>query len=126
MTVKEPLKMDQSTSEAFAERKANRSKERYVLSLYIAGMTPRSTLAVERIRSICDNHLAGRYELTIVDLYLQPEAARRAQIVVIPTLIKQSPTPMRVFIGDMTDENRILHGLNITLEPGLALEQPPQ
>ena len=118
--------MDPGTSEVFAERMVHRSKERYVLSLYIAGMTPRSTMAVERIRSICDSHLAGRYDLTIVDLYLQPEAARRAQIVVVPTLVKQTPAPMRVFIGDMTDEKRILHGLNITLEPGLALEQPPQ
>ena len=116
MTGKEPLKMDPGTSEVFAERMVQRSKERYVLSLYIAGMTPRSTMAVERIRSICDRHLAGRYDLTIVDLYLQPEAARGAQIVVVPTLVKQTPAPMRVFIGDMTDEKRILHGLNITLE----------
>lgn len=126
MTGIEPLNMDPRTSQAFAERMVSRSKERYVLSLYIAGMTPRSTLAVERIRSICDSHLAGRYELTIVDLYLQPEAARRAQIVVVPTLVKQTPTPMRVFIGDMTDEKRILHGLNITPEPAPALEQPLQ
>ena len=92
---------------------ANRSKERYVLCLYIAGLTPRSTLAVERIRAICERYLAGRYELTIIDLYLQPEAARQAQIVVVPTLVKQSPTPVRLFIGDMADEKKILRGLNI-------------
>jgi circadian clock protein KaiB len=103
----------QTTAEAFEERVANPSKERYVLCLYIAGLTPRSTLAVERIRAICERYLAGRYELTIIDLYLQPEMARQAQVVVAPTLVKQIPSPMRLFIGDMTDEKRILAGLNI-------------
>jgi circadian clock protein KaiB len=98
---------------AFEERVTNRSKECYILCLYIAGLTPRSTLAVERIRAICERYLAGRYELTIVDLYLQPEAARQAQIIVAPTLVKKLPSPMRLFIGDMTDEKRILEGLNI-------------
>ena len=91
----------------------NRSNERYVLRLYIAGLTHRSTLAVERIRAICERYLAGRYELTVIDLYLQPEAARQAQIIVVPTLVKQSPSPVRLFIGDMADEKRILLGLNI-------------
>jgi circadian clock protein KaiB len=83
------------------------------LRLYIAGLTPRSTLAVERIRAICERYLAGRYELVVVDLYLHPEEARRAQVVVVPTLVKETPTPMRLFIGDMSDEKRILLGLNI-------------
>ena len=109
----EPRTKDQTTTKAFEERIANRSKDRYVLCLYIAGLTPRSTLAVERIRAICERYLAGRYELTIIDLYLQPEAARQAQIVVAPTLVKQIPSPMRLFIGDMADEKRILVGLNI-------------
>jgi circadian clock protein KaiB len=103
----------QTKTEVFEERVANRSKERYVLCLYIAGLTPRSTLAVERIRAICDRYLAGRHELTVIDLYLQPELARQAQVVVAPTLVKQMPSPMRLFIGDMTDEKRILKGLNI-------------
>ncbi len=109
----EPRKKQRTTTEAFEERSANRSKECYVLCLYIAGLTPRSTLAVERIRAICERHLAGRYELTIIDLYLQPEAARQAQIIVAPTLVKHSPTPVRLFIGDMADEKKILMGLNI-------------
>jgi len=103
----------QTTTEAFEERVSNRPKERYVLCLYIAGLTPRSTLAVERIRAICDRYLAGHYQLTVIDLYLQPELARQAQVVVAPTLVKQMPSPMRLFIGDMTDEKRILQGLNI-------------
>jgi circadian clock protein KaiB len=87
--------------------------DRYVLCLYIAGLTPRSTLAVERIRAICERYLADRYELTIIDLYLQPDAARQAQVVVVPTLVRHSPTPVRLFIGDMADEIKILRGLNI-------------
>ena len=92
---------------------AMHSKKDYVLCLYIAGLTPRSTLAVERIRAICERYLAGRYELTVIDLYLHPEAARQAQIIVIPTLVKQVPLPARLFIGDMADEKRILLSLNI-------------
>jgi circadian clock protein KaiB len=109
----EPRIKSQTTTEAFEDRVANRSKDRYVLSLYIAGLTPRSTLAVERVRAICERYLVGRYELTIIDLYLQPEMARQAQVVVAPTLVKKVPSPMRLFIGDMTDEKRILQGLNI-------------
>ena len=109
----EPGPKRQTSIEAFEERMANRANDRYILSLYIAGLTPRSTLAVERIRAICERYLAGRYELTIIDLYLQPELARQAQIVVAPTLVKQIPSPRRLFIGDMTDEKSILQGLNI-------------
>ena len=109
----EPRTKRQTTTEAFEERVANHSQERYVLCLYIAGLTPRSTLAVERIRAICERYLVGRYELTIIDLYLQPEMARQAQVVVAPTLVKLIPSPMRFFIGDMLDEIKILRGLNI-------------
>lgn len=113
MKSNKPRTRGQTATEPPAEQPVSRSHERYVLRLYIAGLTPRSTLAVERIRTICERYLAGRYELTIIDLYLQPEEARRAQIVVAPTLVKQCPTPRRLFIGDMTDEKRILLGLNI-------------
>ena len=113
----------QTTTEPSAEQPVNHSHEHYVLRLYIAGLTPRSTLAVERVRAICDRYLAGRYELTIIDLYLQPEEARRAQIVVAPTLVKQCPTPRRLFVGDMTNEQRILLGLNIASRPVCATEQ---
>ena len=91
------------------------SKEYFVLRLYIAGRAPRSTLAVERIQRICDLYLMGRYELTVVDLFVNPEMARQAQIVVAPTLIKQSPSPMRLFIGDLSDEKKIFLGLNIVV-----------
>lgn len=91
------------------------SNEFFVLRLYIAGLSPRSTLAVERIRRICDLYLVGRYELTVIDLFVNPEMARQAQIVVVPTLIKQSPSPRRLFIGDLSDEKKIFLGLNIVV-----------
>ncbi len=105
--------MRQTTTESSEKQVANHSCERYVLCLYVAGLTPRSTLAIDRIRAICERYLSGRYELTVIDLYLQPELARLAQIVVAPTLVKQSPSPKRLFIGDMTDDTRILQGLQI-------------
>jgi len=113
MNSSESPKKRNTETQAFEERMANLAPQGYVLFLYVAGLTPRSTLAVERIRAICDRYLLGRYELTIIDMYLQPEMARQAQIVVAPTLVKILPSPRRLFIGDMTDEKSILHGLQI-------------
>jgi len=114
VTDPEPCSDGRRTTEVFAALAASRPEQRYVLVLYIAGMTPRSSQAIERIRAICDSCLLNRYELTVIDLYLHPEEARRAQVVVAPTLVQQSPTPVRMFVGDMLDEAKILRGLNIT------------
>ena len=107
--------ISKTTTEAYEQQTSGRSSDYYVLCLYIAGMTLRSTLAVDRVRALCDRYLAGNYELTVVDLYRHPEMARQAQIIVAPTLVKVSPVPARVFIGDMSDEKRILLGLNVIL-----------
>ena len=85
----------------------------YVLRLFIAGMTVRSTRAMLNIRKICEENLKGRYELEVIDIYQQPELAHDAQIIASPTLIKKLPLPLRKFIGDMTDEERILVGLDL-------------
>ncbi len=87
--------------------------ERYVLRLYVTGMTPRSARAIENLRAFCEKHLAGRYELQVIDIYQQPELARTEQLVAAPTLIKKLPLPLRRLIGDMSDEERILVGLDI-------------
>jgi circadian clock protein KaiB len=87
--------------------------ERYILRLYVTGMTPRSARAVENIRAFCEKHLAGHYELQVIDIYQQPELARTEQLVAAPTLIKKLPLPLRRLIGDMSDEERILVGLDI-------------
>ena len=88
--------------------------ERYVLRLYVTGMTARATRAIENVRAICDEHLHGRYDLQIVDVYQQPALAKREQIIAAPTLIKKLPLPLRRIIGDMSQRDRVLLGLNLT------------
>jgi circadian clock protein KaiB len=90
-----------------------RSGERYILKLYVTGMTSRSAHAIENLQTFCGKHLAGRYELQVIDVYQQPELTRTEQIVAIPTLIKKLPLPLRRLIGDMSDEERVLVGLDI-------------
>jgi circadian clock protein KaiB len=87
--------------------------ERYILRLYVAGMTSRSARAVENVRAFCEKHLEGRYDLQIVDVYQQPALARSEQLVAAPTLIKKLPLPLRRLIGDMSNEDRILVGLDL-------------
>ena len=86
---------------------------RYILKLYITGLTTRSARAIENLQTFCEKHLSGRYELQVIDVYQQPELARTEQIVAIPTLIKKLPLPLRRLIGDMSDEERVLVGLDI-------------
>ncbi len=87
--------------------------ERYILKLYVTGMTSRSARAIENLHLVCEKYLAGRYELQIIDVYQQPGLARTEQVVAIPTLIKKLPLPLRRLIGDMSDEERVLVGLDI-------------
>ena len=86
---------------------------KYILRLYITGMTKRSARAIENLRTFCEKHLAGHYELQVIDVYQQPELARTEQIVAVPTLIKKLPLPLRRLIGDMSDEERVLVGLDV-------------
>jgi circadian clock protein KaiB len=85
----------------------------YVLRLYVAGTTPRSMNAVENVKRICDVHLAGRYDLEVIDLYERPTLAQGEQIIAAPTLIKKLPEPLRRIIGDMTNEEKLLVGLDL-------------
>jgi len=87
--------------------------EKYVLRLYVTGMTPKSINAIENIRKICEENLQGRYELEVIDIYQQPQYAKQEQILAAPTLIKKLPLPLRKFIGDMSNKEKILIGLNI-------------
>jgi len=89
------------------------SGDEYELKLYIAGGTPGSTAAVEALSAICEQHLRGRYQLQIIDVYQQPELARAQQIIAVPTLLKQRPEPMRRILGDLSDEHRVLTGLDL-------------
>jgi circadian clock protein KaiB len=85
----------------------------YVLRLYITGSTPHSVRAISNIRKICEEYLEGRYDLEVVDISQHPALAEGEQIIAAPTLIKQLPLPLRRFIGDMSQTNRILLGLDL-------------
>jgi len=96
------------------EKKARElKKEKYILKLYVTGMTPRSMKAITNIKEICEEHLKDRYELEIVDIFQQPVLAKGEQIIAAPTLIKKLPFPLRRFIGDMSDQEKILIGLDL-------------
>ena len=85
----------------------------WTLRLYVAGQTPRSVAALENLRSTCDQHLSGRYVLEVVDLLANPAIAREHQIVAIPTLVRLLPMPVRKLIGDLSDRQRLLSGLEL-------------
>jgi circadian clock protein KaiB len=91
--------------------------QRYVLRLYVTGSTPRSARAIENMRRICEEHLAGRYDLEVIDIYQRPEAAREFQLIAAPTLVKLLPEPLRRIVGDLSDRDKVLHGLDL-LPPG--------
>ncbi len=87
---------------------------RYRLRLFIAGSAPRSRRTIENLRRICARHLAGNFDLEVVDIYQQPELARADRIVAAPTLLKLAPLPARQIIGDLSDEVRVLRGLGLS------------
>jgi circadian clock protein KaiB len=87
--------------------------ERYVLRLYVTGMTSRSAKAIKNLRAICNERLAGRYDLEVIDIYQQPVLTKGEQIIAAPTLIKKLPLPMRRLVGDMSDRERVLLGLDL-------------
>ncbi len=87
--------------------------EKYILHLYVAGLSPRSQSAIQNIKSICDKYLPNRFKLVIRDIYHNPIFARNGQILAAPTLIKKFPLPLRRFVGDMSDSKKILVGLDL-------------
>ncbi len=96
------------------EKKARLDDDRkYVLRLYVTGSTPKSMRAVRNIKEICEEHLKGRYELEVIDIYNNPILSRGDQILAAPTLIKKLPLPLRKLIGDMSDTEKVLLGLEL-------------
>ena len=101
-----------------AEMKQPGSRSRqtkYVLRLYISGSTSKSALAVENIKRVCEQHLKNRYNLEVIDIYQQAHLARDEQIVAVPTLIKRLPLPLRRLIGDMSNLEKVLFGLDLRI-----------
>jgi circadian clock protein KaiB len=85
----------------------------YDLVLFISGASDRSRVALANVKAIVNEHLNGRYRLSVVDLYQQPERAREHEIIAVPTLVKRLPQPLRRLIGDLSDEDRVMVGLDI-------------
>ena len=88
---------------------------RYLLRLYVAGLTTRSSTAIRNLRRICDEHLSDRCTLEVIDIYEHPTLARGEQIIAAPTLVKKSPAPLRYIIGDLSSTERVLRGLDLRL-----------
>ncbi len=84
-----------------------------MLRLYVTGTTARSARAIANARRACETHLAGRYDLAVVDIYQHPEAAQEHQIIAVPTLVRLLPVPLRRLVGDLSNNERVLAGLEI-------------
>ncbi len=93
--------------------KTKTSSDVWELRLYVAGQTPRSIAAFANLKRICEEHLAGKYKIEIVDLLKNPTLARGDQILAIPTLVRKLPTPVRKIIGDLSNTERVLVGLDL-------------
>lgn len=91
----------------------HRKKEKYLLRLYVTGTTPKSMRAIANVKRICEEHLQERYDLEVVDLFQQPQLAQDEQIFAVPTLIRRRPPPLRQIIGDMSETERVLVGLDM-------------
>ncbi|MFO7860289.1 MAG: circadian clock KaiB family protein [Desulfosalsimonas sp.] len=93
--------------------KVDKSRPRFQLRLFVTGRTPRSQQAIQNIRQICEEYLSGEYELEVIDVYQNPAQAREHQILAVPTLLKELPPPLRKVVGDLSEKEKVLEGLNI-------------
>ncbi len=93
------------------------TKQKYLLRLYVSGMTPKSIRAIANLKKICEEHLKGRCELRVIDIYQQPGRIREDEILVSPTLVKKLPLPVRRIIGDLSNTEKVLVGLDLEKRP---------
>jgi circadian clock protein KaiB len=105
--------MSPTKAKSTRRRTKRPAQRKYLLRLYVTGTTPKSMRAIENVRRICEEHLRGRYTLEVVDIYTHLPLARGDQIIAAPTLIKRLPSPLRQLIGDMSDEQKVLVGLDL-------------
>lgn len=113
---KAPTRKATSTSAArkpVSSARRNLNPDHWNLRLYVAGQTPKSIAAIGNLRRLCEEHLAGRYTIEVIDLLQNPSLARGDQIVAIPTLVRKLPVPMRKIIGDLSNQERVLVGLDL-------------
>jgi circadian clock protein KaiB len=104
---------DTDTAQRFSQAIRELDDGKYLLRLYVTGATAGSQRAIANLRAICETELAGRYELEVIDIYQQPTLAEGEQIIAAPTLIKELPLPVRRLVGDMSDHDRVLLGLDL-------------
>lgn len=105
-------KINKTADVSFSDN-GEKKEELYTLRLYVTGITPNSARAISNIKKICEEHLKGRYNLEVIDLYQEPALAKGEQIIAAPTLIKKLPLPLRRIIGDMSSTDRVLVGLDL-------------
>jgi circadian clock protein KaiB len=94
--------------------------EAYILRLFVAGTTRRSQNAITNVRKLCEQHLPGRFELEVIDVYTHPQETRDLQIVATPTLVKLAPGPLRRIVGDLSNRDRVLMGLSLPTVGGTS------
>lgn len=99
--------------ESAAIKPVRKQLEKCLLRLYVAGTTPQSTRAILNMHKICEEHLHGAYQLEVIDIYQRPQLAKDEQIIAVPTLVKKLPLPLRRVIGDFSDSERVLVGLDL-------------
>lgn len=110
-----PKKTVPDATQEFEEavvRKASRRAE-YILRLYVTGLTPRSLKAISNLKRFCEEHFPDDYELEVIDIYKNPNAAREANVIAAPTLIKKLPEPLRRFVGDLSNTHKLLVGMGL-------------
>ncbi|MCW2820051.1 MAG: KaiB domain protein [Marmoricola sp.] len=106
--------MNEATGESYSDLRDDVADvDKVLLRLYIAGQAPRSVRAMENLRRVCRDHLPGRYRVEVIDLLENPSLARRDEIVAVPTLVRTLPSPVRKIIGDLSDTERVLAGLQL-------------
>jgi circadian clock protein KaiB len=99
--------------EEFEALEAIKKDDKYVLRLFVAGINPKSKMAIENLRELLEENLKDQYDLEIIDIYQQPIFAKEGQIIAAPTLIKELPLPIRRFVGDLSDKHKLLLGLDL-------------
>ena len=109
----EKRKSKTMNEEEYAHSLRESERHTHLLKLYVTGTSPQSMRAIANIKKICEEHLKGQYELEVIDLYQRPQLARGEQIIAAPTLVKKLPLPLRKLIGDMSDAERVLVGLDL-------------
>ncbi|MEG4940273.1 circadian clock KaiB family protein [Microcoleus sp. F4-D5] len=105
--------VNETTTEVFEQSLSASQEQHYILRLYVSGTTLQSVTALQNIKKICEEHLQGRYELEVIDIYQQRETLISENIVAVPTLIKRLPMPLQKMIGNLSNTEKVLIGLNL-------------